>query len=394
MRAVVFASKGRVRIQDVDQPRIREPADALVRVTLSGICGTDLHLVSGDFAGIEPGVVIGHEFVGEVREVGSAVRSIRAGDRVCGSDFTACGVCRWCARGEHWECDERRFFGSGRAFGPDAGGGQAEFIRVPFADVTLAVVPAGCSDEAAILVCDNLPTGWAAVDLGGLEPAESVAIIGGGPIGQLTALCAQTAGAAAVVVVVVVVVVVEPSEVRRRFATGHGSVAVTPDAAAALIAEVTAGDGADLVVEAVGQVATLDAAIALVRKRGRIVSVAAHAAPSLGVSGRASLRARAFSVLRDRRFDPLPQPALRHDRRRNSGPARGDRGAGVICRRAARLRAHGAWPNSQGRHRSAPLVGVAEGGRSRCPRKQCRLPDAARESLTFSVELPLPLTLR
>jgi alcohol dehydrogenase len=95
MRAVVFASKGRVRIQDVDQPRIREPADALVRVTLSGICGTDLHLVSGDFAGIEPGVVIGHEFVGEVREVGSAVRSIRAGDRVCGSDFTACGVCRW-----------------------------------------------------------------------------------------------------------------------------------------------------------------------------------------------------------------------------------------------------------------------------------------------------------
>jgi alcohol dehydrogenase len=147
---------------------------------------------------------------------------------------------------------------------------------VPFADVTLAVVPAGCSDEAAILVCDNLPTGWAAVDLGGLEPAESVAIIGGGPIGQLTALCAQTAGAAAVVVVVVV----EPSEVRRRFATGHGSVAVTPDAAAALIAEVTAGDGADLVVEAVGQVATLDAAIALVRKRGRIVSVAAHAAPS------------------------------------------------------------------------------------------------------------------
>jgi alcohol dehydrogenase len=273
VRAVVFASKGRVRIQDVDQPRIREPADALVRVALSGICGTDLHLVGGDFAGIEPGVVIGHEFVGEVVEVGAAVRSIRAGDRVCGSDFTACGVCRWCVRGEHWECDERRFFGSGRAFGADAGGAQAEFIRVPFADVTLAVVPPACSDEAAILVCDNLPTGWAAIDLGGLEPAESVAIIGGGPIGQLTALCAQAAGAAAVVVV-------EPSEVRRRFATTHGSVAVTPEVAAALIAEVTAGDGADLVVEAVGQVATLDAAIALVRKRGRIVSVAAHAVQS------------------------------------------------------------------------------------------------------------------
>jgi alcohol dehydrogenase len=122
-------------------------------------------------------------------------------------------------------------------------------------------------------VCDNLPTGWAAIDLGGLEAGENVAIIGGGPIGQLTALCAQTAGAATVVIV-------EPSAVRRRFATDHGSIAVAPEAAATLVAELTAGDGADLVVEAVGQVATLDAAFALVRKRGRIVSVAAHATPS------------------------------------------------------------------------------------------------------------------
>jgi alcohol dehydrogenase len=271
VRAVVYASKGRVRVEDVEEPRILEPADALVRVTLCGICGTDLHLVGADLGAIEPGLVIGHEFVGEVIETGVAVRSIRVGDRVCGSDFTACGVCRWCARGEHWECAQRRFFGSGRAFGAEVCGTQAEFVRVPFADVTLGVIPRGCSDAAAILVCDNLPTGWAAIDLGGLEAGEHVVIIGGGPIGQLSALCAQTAGAATVVIV-------EPSAVRRRFATDHGSVAVTPDAAAALVAELTAGDGADLVVEAVGQAATLDAAFALARKRGRIVSVAAHAA--------------------------------------------------------------------------------------------------------------------
>jgi threonine dehydrogenase-like Zn-dependent dehydrogenase len=217
--------------------------------------------------------VIGHEFVGEIIEVGGAVRSLRVGDRVCGSDFCACGACRWCARHEHWECEQRRFFGSGFAFGPSIGGAQAEYVRVPFADVTLAVVPPTCSDEVAILVCDNLPTGWAAIDFGALEPGETVAIIGGGPIGQLAGLCAQTVGAAAVVIV-------EPSDIRRRFATEHGSIAVAPDASAGLIRELTGGDGADLVIEAVGHVATLDTAFDLVRKRGRIVSVAAHSTPA------------------------------------------------------------------------------------------------------------------
>jgi threonine dehydrogenase-like Zn-dependent dehydrogenase len=271
VKGIVYESKGRVRAGVVADPHVIEPTDAVVRITLSGICGTDLHLIGGDFTALEPGAVVGHEFVGDVVEVGSAVRSVRAGDHVCGSDFSACGACRWCARGEHWECEERHFFGSGRAFGPSIAGAQAEFIRVPFADVTLAVVPPGCSDEAAILVCDNLPTGWAAIDFGGLEPGETVAVVGGGPIGQLTALCAQTAGAAAVVIV-------EPSEVRRRFASDHGSIAVDAAASSALVLELTGGDGADLVVEAAGRSATLEAAFSLVRKRGRIVSVAAHSA--------------------------------------------------------------------------------------------------------------------
>ena len=300
MNAVVYAAKDRVRSATVDEPRLLEPTDALVRVTLAGICGTDLHLIAGHFAELSPGAVLGHEFVGNVVETGAAVRSVRAGDRVCGSDFTACGLCRWCARGEHWECAERRFFGSGRAFGPDLAGAQAELIRVPFADVTLGLVPPGCSDEAAILVCDNLPTGWAAIDFGLLEAGETVAVIGGGPIGQLTALCAQAAGAAAVVVI-------EPSEARRRFAAERGSIAAAPAASSALVRELTAGDGADLVVEAVGNPATLDAAFDLVRKRGRIVSVAAHATPSWpfplarAFSGELSLRFAIGDAIRYRR---------------------------------------------------------------------------------------------
>jgi threonine dehydrogenase-like Zn-dependent dehydrogenase len=135
VRAVVFASQGRVLVDTVEEPRILEPPDALVRVRLAGICGTDLHLAGGDLPGIDPGTVMGHEFVGDVVEIGAAVRSIRTGDRVCGSDFTACGVCRWCARGEHWECPQRRFFGSGRAFGLEVTGAQAELVRIPFADV-------------------------------------------------------------------------------------------------------------------------------------------------------------------------------------------------------------------------------------------------------------------
>jgi threonine dehydrogenase-like Zn-dependent dehydrogenase len=273
MNAIAYASQGRVRTHVVPEPAILEPTDAIVRVSLAGICGTDLHLIGGHAAGVDAGLVLGHEFVGEIVEIGASVRAVRVGERVLASDFTACGLCRWCDRGEHWECAERRFFGTGLAFGPALAGAQAEYVRVPLADVTLSGVPAGISDETAILVCDNLPTGWAAIDLGGLAPGETVAIVGGGPIGQLAALCAQVAGAAAVVVV-------EPNPVRRAFASERGSLAVDIDAAPGFVREITSGDGADLVIEAGGLSATLDASFALVRRRGRIVSVGVHASPT------------------------------------------------------------------------------------------------------------------
>ncbi|RBP16071.1 2-desacetyl-2-hydroxyethyl bacteriochlorophyllide A dehydrogenase [Roseiarcus fermentans] len=313
MKAIVFDGPGRIALRDSPEPTLVDATDALVRVTLAGICGTDLHVVAGHFHGVEPGAVVGHEFVGDVVAVGAGVRNIKVGDHVVASDFSACGRCRSCDRGDHWECPERAFFGAGASFGPPLSGAQAELVRAPFADTTLSKVPAGVSDEAAILVSDNLATGWAAIERGRLEAGETVAIIGGGAVGQLTSLAAQAAGAAAVVVV-------EPSELRRDFARANGALAADPMGARDLLGKLTDGEGADVVVEAVGASATLSSAFDLVRKRGRVVSVGAHAAEewplplarcfaneitlTFAIGDSIRLRPRLFALIRSGVLDP------------------------------------------------------------------------------------------
>ena len=271
MRAVIYQSPGVVSVTDVPKPTIALSTDAIVKVTLAGICGTDLHVVRGDFPGMTPGSVVGHEFVGEVVEVGPSVRRIRLGDSVMSSDFSACGQCRWCDGGDHWHCGERAFFGTGTAFGPALSGAQAEYVRVPHADSTLGLIPPNCSREAALLMGDNLATGWVAVERAATVPGDCVVVIGGGAVGQLTALSAQAAAAG-------VVVVVEPNPQRRAFAQAHGSLAVHPDEAEALVKRVTDDVGADVVLEAVGGNGPLDLAMKLARPRARVVSVGAHAA--------------------------------------------------------------------------------------------------------------------
>jgi alcohol dehydrogenase len=273
MRALVYAGPKTVRLETVREPVIEHPADALVRIRLSGICGTDLHVIAGNWPGLEQGSILGHEFVGEIVEIGSAVQSLKRGDRVMSSDFSACGLCRWCTRGEHWHCQERAFFGTGRCFGPPLAGAQAELVRVPHADTTLLALPNSCSAEAALLIGDNLATGWTAVERAKVAPGDSVVIIGGGAIGQLTSLCAQAAGAG-------IVVVVEPNGERRRFAEAHGALAASPEEARDLLRTATHGDGADVAIEAVGALGPLSSALALLRRRGRLVSVGAHSATS------------------------------------------------------------------------------------------------------------------
>jgi 2-desacetyl-2-hydroxyethyl bacteriochlorophyllide A dehydrogenase len=313
MRAIVFDGVGGVALAEAPPPELEHPTDALVRVTMAGICGTDLHVVAGHFKGVERGAVIGHEFVGDVIAVGSGVTQIKIGDHVVASDFTACGHCRWCARGDHWECPERAFFGTGESFGPPLSGAQAEIVRAPFADTTLAKAPSGVSDEAALLVTDNLATGWAAVERSRLEPGESVAVIGGGAVGQLANLAAQAAGAGAVVVV-------EPNEARRAFARANGALPAHPGEARDLIGRLTEGDGADVVIEAVGAASTLTSALEIVRKRGRVVSVGAHSAAewplplarcfsheitlSFAIGDAIRLRQRLFGLIRSGVLDP------------------------------------------------------------------------------------------
>lgn len=257
-------------IREVPEPRIEAPTDALVRVTTAGICGTDRHAVTGHFPGMRVGDVIGHEFAGDVIATGAAVTRFKPGDHVMSSDFCSCGKCPDCDRGDNWQCPDRRFFGTGEAFGPRLSGAQAEFVRVPFADNTLARIPEGCSDAAGILIGDNLATGWSAVERGGVGPGNIVAVQGGGAVGQLASLSAQAAGAG-------VVILIEPADARRAIARENGAIAVHPDDARETIHALSAGAGADVVIEAVGSAPVFTAAFELVRRRGCIVSVGAHA---------------------------------------------------------------------------------------------------------------------
>jgi alcohol dehydrogenase len=265
VKAVMVTGQDQVGVASVPEPAIQEPGDAIVRVRRAAICGTDLHVVSHSGERFIPG----HEFAGEVTETGGAVTTVRAGDIVTGSDYTACGRCWWCVRGDHWHCPQRRFFGTGTAFGPRLDGAQAELVRVPHADVVLRHVPTGVSLDAAVFLGDTLATGYAAVQRAGYRPGDTLAVIGGGPVGQLTSLVAQACSAGAVLLV-------EPVAARREFAAANGSLAADPDSARALVDELTDGRGADAVVDAVGGARGLDTALQLVRSGGTVVSVGVH----------------------------------------------------------------------------------------------------------------------
>lgn len=265
MKAVLYAGGGQVRVDSVSDPGVEAPTDAVVRVRRAAVCGTDLHLVAHDEQ-LPRGTVLGHEFVGEVVAAGAAVLGHRAGDMVVGADYTACGRCWWCRRGDHWECAERRFFGTGSAYGPALAGAQAELVRVPFSDTVLRAVPDGVAPDAAVFLGDTLATGYAAIRRARVRPGDAVAVVGGGPVGQLTSLAAQAMGAGAIVVV-------EPVEARRALAAEQGALVALPDDARAAVDEATDGRGADAVVDAVGGPLGLDTAFGLVRRRGVVVSV-------------------------------------------------------------------------------------------------------------------------
>ena len=253
-----------MRVEEIDRPQLQDPEDAILRVTTAAICGSDLHLYHGKVPKVTPGMVVGHEFMGIVESVGEAVRLVKPGQRCVASMFTACGRCEACLAGHHLGCARYALFGYGELFG-GLDGGQAEYVRVPLADMTLAPVPDGLADEDILFTGDILATAYTGCIEVDLQPGETVAIVGAGPVGQLAVQCAQLFSPAAVYVV---------DLVAERLAEAAVFGAIPIDASvgdpADQLRELTGGRRADVVLEAVGNAATLATAWRLAATGARI----------------------------------------------------------------------------------------------------------------------------
>ena len=274
MQAVVFRAEGVVETADVPEPSILAPTDAIVRVVRAGICGSDLHFFHGK-APMDPGAVMGHEAVGLVEEVGPGVTSLHPGDRVVTSFHIACGACWFCRTGQSGLCEEHAILGGG-PFGGDLAGTQAQFVRVPIADVNLLSVPAAVDDERALFVGDVATTGAYAASLAALGPGDVVAVVGGGPVGLCTAMALLADGPAAVYVV-------DRDATRLELAASIGATPIDITAAnpEMVLSRLTEGRGADVVIDAVGAPDAYLASLEMVRRGGRVVIVGMYAAETV-----------------------------------------------------------------------------------------------------------------
>ncbi|SNQ46532.1 S-(hydroxymethyl)glutathione dehydrogenase [Frankia canadensis] len=255
MKAVVYHGSADIRLEDVPEPKLTEATDAIVRLTSSAVCGTDLHMVRGTMPGMREGTILGHEGVGIVEEVGPYVRNLRPGDRVIIPSTIACGSCSYCRAGYQAQCDNANPRGSraGSAFfgGPeDTGpfdGLQAEFARVPCANAGLVPVPDSVSDDQAIMLSDIYPTGWFGAKLAEVTPGDTVAVFGAGPVGQFAVLSAFQQGAGRVIAV---------DGIASRLAGARALHAETVDFneedPVEIILEMTRGIGVDRAIDAVG----------------------------------------------------------------------------------------------------------------------------------------------
>lgn len=254
MKAVVFHAIGDIRIEEVPEPVIEAPTDAIVRLTASAICGTDLHFVRGTFSGVDKGQILGHEAVGIVESIGAGVTAIKVGQRVIIPSTIGCGHCQYCDKQFYAQCDNANPGGklAGTAFfgGPAAAGGykglQAEKARVPWADTNLVPIPDEISDDQAILMSDILPTAWFGADLAGIEEGDHVAVFGCGPVGQLAIASAMLMGGK--------VIAVDRLPDRLEAARRQGAQTVNFDEVEPVeaIRQLTGGDGARRTIDAVG----------------------------------------------------------------------------------------------------------------------------------------------
>jgi 2-desacetyl-2-hydroxyethyl bacteriochlorophyllide A dehydrogenase len=312
VKGVVYHGPGRIAVEELARPRIEHPRDAVLRVNRTAICGTDLHPFRGDIPEFAAGTVLGHEFAGTVHEAGPEV-PFPPGQRVFASDIVACGRCADCARGRHYHCAAVSLFGYSTVVGASVPGGQAEYVRVPYADVVLAATPDDVSDEQALFAGDVLTTAYAAAGSADITPGDVVAVVGAGPVGLLAAMCASIIGAGTVVVA-------DPAEERRTYAASFGITAVVPEDLPDVLGEATAGRGAHAVLEAVGSDAALACAINAAGPRATVAAVGAHHSTAMPFPTRLAfgreltvrfvvgdpirLRTQVLALIRSGRIDP------------------------------------------------------------------------------------------
>ncbi|HEY9724768.1 MAG TPA: zinc-dependent alcohol dehydrogenase [Oscillatoriaceae cyanobacterium] len=255
MKAVVFHGIGDIRLDDVPEPRIEAPTDAIVRLTASAICGTDLHMIRGTVAGMKPGTILGHEGVGIVEELGADVRNLAVGDRVVIPSTIACGYCVYCRSGYYAQCDVANpngplagtaFYGGPAESGPFQGL-QAEKARIPFANVGLVKLPDEITDAQAILLSDIFPTAYFGADIAGIDPGNTVVVFGCGPVGQLAIASAKLMDAGRIFAVDCV-----PSRLNMARAQGAEVINYDEEDPVEAIRRLTGGIGVDRAIDAVG----------------------------------------------------------------------------------------------------------------------------------------------
>ncbi|MFF9132948.1 zinc-dependent alcohol dehydrogenase family protein [Streptomyces sp. NPDC014806] len=272
MKGYVFHGPGQSSWEDVPDPAVKEPTDAIVRVDAVTICGTDLHILKGDVPEVRPGTVLGHEAVGEIVDVGADVRTVRPGDRVLISCITACGRCAYCRRAMYGQCRG----GGGWILGHLIDGTQAEYVRVPYADLSVHALPATLEDRDAVLLADIFPTAYEVGVLNGrVRPGDTVAVVGAGPVGLAAIATARLLSPERILAV-------DPARARCEAARRLGADAVADPAEAPeqLIADLTDGLGADVVVEAVGLPETFELCTRMVRPGGHVANVGVHGKPA------------------------------------------------------------------------------------------------------------------
>ncbi|MGX4694040.1 zinc-dependent alcohol dehydrogenase family protein [Streptomyces sp. JNUCC 63] len=272
MKGYVFHGPGQSAWEEVPDPDVMEPTDAVVRVDIVTICGTDLHILRGDVPEVRPGTVLGHEAVGEVVEIGADVRTVRPGDRVLVSCITACGRCRYCREAVYGQC----LGGGGWILGHRVDGTQAEFVRVPFADLSVHPLPAAVAGEDAVLLADVFPTAYEVGVLNGrVGPGDTVAVVGAGPVGLAAIATARLFAPERVIAVDMA-----PARLEAARKLGAEAVADAREAPEQLVADLTGGLGADVVVEAVGVPETFEVCMRMVRPGGHVANVGVHGKPA------------------------------------------------------------------------------------------------------------------